>query len=70
MSQLYEYSVFLDEKRDKDGEIVEEASVIVPVTAILARDEAQAEMLAARAIPEDVISGGKMDRLTVAVRSF
>lgn len=68
--KLYEYAVVLDEKRDKDDEVVEEASVIVPVTVILARDDTQAQLLAARSIPDEAISNGKLDRLTVVVRPF
>ncbi len=70
MATMYEYAVICNEKRDKDGEIVEEAEVIVPVTSIVARDEGQAQMLAARAIPEDYVSNGKFDRLMVVVRPF
>lgn len=70
MATMFEYAVILGEKRDKDGEIVEEAELVVPVKAILARDEAQAQMLAARAIPEAMVSNGKLDRLTVVVRPF
>ena len=49
--KLYEYAVILDEKEDRDGEIVEEAEVNVEPTAVLARDDAQALLLAAGAIP-------------------
>lgn len=70
MATMFEYAVILDEKRDKDGEIVDEAELVVPVKAILARDEAQAQMLAARAIPEEMVSNGKLDRLMVVVRPF
>jgi hypothetical protein len=68
--KLYEYAVILEEKRDKDGEITEEASVVVPVTTVLARDDAQAQLLAARSIPEEYVKNGKLDRLTVVLRPF
>lgn len=68
--KLYEYAVVLDEKLDRDDEITEEATVVVPVTAVLARDDAQAQLLAARSIPEEYVSNGKLDRLTVVVRPF
>src|SRR5690348_4448199 len=51
--KLYEYAVVLDEKRDKDDDVTEEAAVVVPVTAVLARDDAQAQLLAARSIPDE-----------------
>lgn len=70
MAKLYEYAVLLDEKRDKDGEITDDAAVVVPVTQVLARDDGQAQMLAARAIPEEYVANGKMDRLVVVVRPF
>ncbi len=70
MSQLFEYTVILQEKHDKDGEEVEKAEIVVPVTQVLARDEGQAQMLAARAIPEEMVSNGKLDRLQVVVRPF
>lgn len=66
--KLYEYAVIRDEKEDRDGEIVSEAKVIVPPTAVLARDDAQAQLLAARSIPDDEIP--ELDRLTVVVRPF
>ena len=68
--KLYEYAVLLDEKVDRDDEVTEEAQVIVPVTAVLARDDAQAQLLAARSIPEEYVSNGRLDRLTVVVRPF
>ena len=68
--KLYEYAVILDEKEDRDGEVVEEAKVVVDPTAVLARDDAQAQLLAARSIPEEYVTNGKLDRLTVVVRPF
>ena len=70
MSPLFEYAVLLQEKRDKEGEITEETALVVPVTAVLARDEGQAQLLAARAIPEEMLADGKLDRLAVVVRPF
>lgn len=70
MATMFEYAVILNEKRDKDGEITDEAKIIVPVTQTLARDEDQAQMLAARAIPDALVEDGKVDRLVVVVRPF
>ncbi len=70
MARLYEYAVLMEEKRDKDDELVDEAALVVPITTVLARDDAQAQMLAARAIPEEYVSNGKLDRLMVVVRPF
>jgi hypothetical protein len=70
MATMFEYAVFVNEKRDKEGELVEEAEVVVPVTAIAARDEDQAQLIAARAIPDALVKNGKMERLMVVVRPF
>ena len=67
---MYEFAVLLNEKRDKDGEVTEPAEIVVDVTRVLARDEAQAQMLAARAIPEEIVGNGSLDRLVIAVRPF
>lgn len=65
---LYEYAVVLQPKHDKDGEIAEGARIVVEPRVVLARDAAQAGMIAARAIPESEIE--KLDRLSVVVRPF
>lgn len=68
--KLYEYAVVLDEKRDKDDEVTDDSRIVVPPTAVLAKDDAQAQLLAARSIPEEFIAGKKLDRLIVVVRPF
>jgi len=68
--KLYEFAVVRDEKEDRDGEITQKAAIGVKPQAILARDDAQAQLLAARSIPEDEIANGNLDRLTVVVRPF
>lgn len=70
MATLFEYAVLLAEKVDKDGETVEPAKIVVPVTAVAARDKDQAQLLAARAIPDELASNGQLDRLVVVVRPF
>jgi len=68
--KLYEYAVIRDEKEDRDGEVVQEAKIVVEPTAVLARDDAQAQLLAARSIPEEEITNGNLDRISVVVRPF
>lgn len=68
--RLYEYAVICNEKRDKDGEVTEAAELVVQPTTILATDEAQAQLLAGRAIPDAYVDNGKLDRLVVVVRPF
>lgn len=67
--QLFQYAVIKTEKLDKDGEVTDPAAIVVEPTTILARDQKQAELLAARAIPADV-ADNDLDRLTVAIRPF
>lgn len=68
--KLYEYAVVLNEKRDKDDEITDDSRIVVPITPVLARDDAQAQLLAARSIPDEYLNNGKLDRLLVVVRPF
>lgn len=49
-------------EQSKDGQ---KARIIVEPTTILAKDAAQANMLAARALPEEMV-----DQLDIAVRAF
>jgi hypothetical protein len=66
--RLYEYAVIIQPKLDKDGETVEKGEVIVPVTTMLAKDESQVNLAAARQIPEEFTD--KLDRVQVVVRPF
>jgi hypothetical protein len=68
--KLYEYAVVLNEKRDKDDEVTDDSRIVVPVTTVLAKDDAQAQLLAARSIPEEYVGSKRLDRLVVVVRPF
>jgi len=68
--KLYEYAVILDEKRNKDDDITDDSRIVVEPTTVLAKDDAQAQLLAARSIPEEFLTNGKLDRLMVVVRPF
>lgn len=68
--KLYEYAILLDEKRNKDGDLTDEAQVLVAPRSVLARDEAQATILAAREIPAEYATSERLDRVKVAVRPF
>ena len=65
--KLFEYAVVLQPtaKEKKDGK---RADVIVPVTTVVANDEAEVRTIAALAIPDEHKS--KTDRIEVAVRPF
>lgn len=69
--KLFEYAIIYTPRNTKEqidkGE-VSKPSLLVPITAVLAKDTAQANMLAARAIPDTHIE--KMDQLTIVVRDF
>lgn len=67
--KLYEYAIILAERRDRDGEVVEKARLIEGPKAILAKNDAQAQLIAGQAIqPEDIENN--LDRLAVVVRPF
>lgn len=66
--RLFEYAIIYEGKKDKEGEWVERPELITPVTNVLAEDEAQAQIIAARAIPEKYLE--RLDRIAIAVRPF
>jgi hypothetical protein len=66
--QLFEYAVFKDEKRDKDDQITEPAVVLVPPTTVLAENDKQVGIRAAKAIPDEHMDD--LDRIQVVVRPF
>lgn len=68
MKRLFEYAVIKAEKRDKDDEVIEEAVLLVPPTHVLAEDDAQVGITAARAIPEEHTAD--LGRIQVVVRPF
>ena len=69
--KLFEYAIIhtpLHTKEQIDRGEVSKPALLVPITAVLAKDLAQANMLAARAIPDTHMD--KLDQLTIAVRDF
>lgn len=65
--KIFQYAaVYLPKTERKDS--VEKAKIIVEPTNVLAKDEKQAAMLAARAIPEEYLS--KLDQVDIIVRPF
>jgi hypothetical protein len=65
---LFEYCVIKDEKRDKEDHVVDEAKVLVEITAILAKSDKEVAMRAAKAIPDEEMEN--IDRIQVLVRPF
>jgi hypothetical protein len=66
--QLFEYAIWKDRKVDKDGDEVEAALVLVSPTVVLADNDKQVGIKAARDIPEEHM--GDLDRIQVVVRPF
>lgn len=65
---LFQYAVIKDEKRDKDGEIVEEAQLLVEPTHVLAKSDREVGIQAAKAIPDEHMKD--LDRVRVIVHPF
>jgi hypothetical protein len=68
MAKLFEYAIYKDEKKDKDGEITDPAAVLVYPVCIMAKDEAQCAMIAARSLTDADMAD--IDRIQVVVRPF
>lgn len=70
--KLYEYAVLYHPRPVKTKEGEEEkpqrSKLLVDVTRILANNEKEAAMIAARAIPEEYVD--KLDRVEIALRPF
>ena len=60
--RIFEYAALY--VGDKDSVPV----IIIPTTAVVAKDERQVTMLAARQIPEEYLA--KLDKVEIAVRPF
>jgi hypothetical protein len=69
--KIFEYAVLYHPLPTKDqierGE-QPRSLLVVDVTRVVAKDQSEVQMLAARAIPEEYTN--KLDRLEVAVRPF
>lgn len=69
--KLYEYAVLYKPATTKEQQDKGEKAkpvLLVDVTRILAGNDAEAQMMAARAIPESHID--KLDRVEIALRPF
>ena len=71
MLKLFEYAVILNHKRTKkqeeDGAPVK-GELLVPITSVLARDDKEVQIIAARQIPEAHVD--KLDQIQIAIRPF
>ena len=66
--KLFQYAVIYVPKEEEGKKRSEKPKVVVDITSVLAADQQQATLLAARAIPEEYLD--RLDRLEVAVRPF
>ena len=66
--KLFEYTIFFTPKDSKGKVIRKDCKVLVPITEILAADENEVKVLAARKIDESYLD--RLDEITVGVRSF
>lgn len=69
--KLFQYAVIYNplptEEQVKTGE-KPASKLLIPITSVLANDEKQASMLAARAIPDAYTD--KLDQVEIALRPF
>lgn len=71
MQKLFEYAVIfhqLQTKEQKDKGESQKSKLLVSPTYVLAKDDKEAAVLAARAIPEEYLD--RLDQVEVAVRPF
>lgn len=71
MMKIYEYAILhhpLQTKEQKENGIPAKTEIVVDVTRILANSDKDANMLAARAIPERFTDC--LDRVEIALRPF
>lgn len=67
-AKLYEYAVILQPELDEDGEPEGPPELIVDVERVLAYDENEVAIRAARALPDNVMDDLK--RVDIAIRPF
>lgn len=65
--KLYEYALIFTGRKDKEGGYLQEPELL-DFERVLARDEAQATIIASRAIPETFMD--QLERVEIAVRPF
>lgn len=71
MAKIFEYAVIFNPKATKDvngNDTTLPSELLVPVTVVLAKDAAEVQLRAARAIPDAYTD--KLDQVEIAVRPF
>lgn len=64
--RLFQYAVLLHPNVTTDGKYEEKTKIIKDLTTLLAKDEKEVGLVAARAIPEEYVSD--LDRVEIQVR--
>lgn len=71
MAKLYEYAIIRNPKPTRDAQgndTTPKATILVDITRVLAADDKEVAMRAAREIPADCLD--KLDEVEVVVRPF
>jgi len=66
--RIFEYAVIHHPKKKEKDEDQRKSKIIVDVTRLVAMDDAEVGILAARQIPEDYLD--KLDEIQIAIRPF
>ena len=66
--KLFEYVVLVHPEIDKDGKDIGKTSIVKDPFRVLAKDEQQVGMLAAREVPQEHIE--HLERVEIIVRPF
>lgn len=66
--KLFEYAVLLHPETDKDGKLIGKTTLVKDPTTLLAKDEQQVGILAAREIPTEHVE--HLERVEIVVRPF
>jgi hypothetical protein len=66
--KLFEYAMLLHPEEDKDGKMIGKTEMIKPPGVVLAKDDKQVGILAAREIPKEHMDD--LDRVEIIVRPF
>lgn len=62
--KVFQYVAFYQPEEDSS----DRPQIIVPIQSLLAKDEKQAALIAARAIPEEYVD--RLDKVEIVVRPF
>lgn len=66
--KLFEYAIIYQGKKNKDGDYTKKAEILVTPKCVLAEDEKQAAMMAAREIPTEHTED--LSRVDIVLRPF